>query len=308
MGATHWGSSPGLRPRSGGGSQSWVRPQDPQVGLISSSPRSGVSGARKFPRGVGRLSSAQMMDAFLLRLLPPPSGPFTSPPRCGGGRGPSHTLGEVTAGPTLQTWEAGNPSLPPHPLPGPHLPPQRTILEPQGQNQGGLGARIGGPCQRGTVGQSRAGLPPRPPPQPASAAAPLAGPRVRASPLGSGKKPPGPPLPQHFSEGPERGPAPLGSGKKPPGPALSVAFAFLGSDPGQGLGGPQTPGQMAPTAAPGLGLSGVTAPHPEVSVSSRAQSSLTPCTGLVEHWKPRCSLPSQAGQCQGPLSTGRAEA
>ena len=146
MGATHWDCSPGLRPRSGGGSQSWVRPQDPQVGLISSSPRSGVSGARKFPRGAGRLSSAQMMDAFLLRLLPPPSGPFTSPPRCGGGRGPSHTLGEVTAGPTLLTWEAGNPSLPPHPLPGPHLPPQRTILEPPEQNQGGLGARMGSPA------------------------------------------------------------------------------------------------------------------------------------------------------------------
>lgn len=180
MGATHWGSSPGLRPRSGGGSESWVRPQDPQVGLISSSPRSGVSGARKFPRGVGRLSSARMMDAFLLRLLPPPSGPFTSPPRCGGGRGPSHTLGEVSAGPTLLTWEAGNPSLPPQPLPGPHLPPQRTILEPPGQNQGGLGARMGGPCRRGPV--SGPALPPHPLPRPASAAAPLAGRRAKASP------------------------------------------------------------------------------------------------------------------------------
>ena len=67
----------------------------------------------------------------------------------------------------------------------------------------------------------------------------------------------------------------LGRGKKPPGPALSAAFAFLGSDPGQALGGPKAPGQMVPTAAPGPGLSGVTAPHPEASVPSRAQSSLS---------------------------------
>lgn len=192
MGATHWDCSPGLRPRSGGGSQSWVRPQDPQVGLISSSPRSGVSGARKFPRGAGRLSSAQMMDAFLLRLLPPPSGPFTSPPRCGGGRGPSHTLGKSLQGPPCRL---GKPETLPC-LPTPFLVPICLLREQSWSCRGRT---------RGVLGPGWAALP--------SPHAPS----------------PGPPLPQHPSQGPEREPARLGQQQEAPraGPECHLCLPRL---------------------------------------------------------------------------------
>lgn len=181
MGATHWGSSPGLRPRSGGGSQSWVRPQDPQVGLVSSSPRSGVSGARKFPRGAGKLSSAQMMDAFLLCLLPPPSGPFTSPPRCGGGRGPSHTRGShCRAHPADLGSRKPFPASPP-PSWSPSAFSEQS-WSPRGRTGGGSWGQDGRPLPEGYRGSKRRCPPPAPPARPASAAAPLAGPRARASP------------------------------------------------------------------------------------------------------------------------------
>lgn len=221
MGATHWGSSPGLRPRSGGGSQSWVRPQDPQVGLVSSSPRSGVSGARKFPRGAGRLSSAQMMDAFLLRLLPPPSGPFTSPPRCGGGRGPSHTRGSH-----CRAHPADLGSRKPFPA---SPPPSWSPSAFSENNPGAAGAEPGGVLGSGWAAPARgvpwveAALPTPHAPRPASLCSST--PRRAQS----------------------KGQPPSGSGQKPPRPALSADFAFLGPDPGQGLGGPKDPGQMAPT-------------------------------------------------------------
>lgn len=141
-------------------------------------------------RGLGRPEISQgsgkaelSADDGCLPPAPPPASIWTlhipSSVR-GRERTFTHTW-EVTAGPTLPTWEAGNPSLPPHPLPGPHLPPQRTILELPGQNQGGLGARMGGPA-----------LPPRPQPRPASAPAPLTGPRARASPpRAAARSPPG---------------------------------------------------------------------------------------------------------------------
>lgn len=79
-------------------------------------------------------------------------------------------------------------------LPTPFLVPICLLREQswsrRGRTRGGLGVRMGGPCQRGTVGRSGAAHPPRPPP--------------------------GQPLQQHPSQGPEQGPAPLGQWPEAP--------------------------------------------------------------------------------------------
>lgn len=151
-----------VRARSGLWTPRWASSPLPQVGGL---------GRPEMSPGEEALSSAQMMDAFLLRLLlPPPSGPVAAPP-CGGG--------EVAIGPPPLAHSGGKqkpfPASPPPSLPGPHLRPHKTVLEHKtGRTRRVLGPERAGPRQGGTVGGGSAACS-SPEPRPASASASLRG-------------------------------------------------------------------------------------------------------------------------------------
>lgn len=121
-------------------------------------------------------------------------------------------------------------------------PPSWSPSASSENNPGAAGAEPGG-----SWGQDgRPCPPPRPPPRPASAPAPFTGPRARAS-------------------------LPRAAARSPPGWPWVSALPSLALTRGRGWMGPKPQGRWHQL----LGLSGVTAPQPEVSVSSNAQSSLT---------------------------------